>query len=218
MMQTVQRAKDEWLSIQADFIQRWLSEGKGFQCEETSDQLDASLVVGTRERIKTLRVLIEGAAYTLVLFKDEIDDKKKLNFYWYTTQALPQPVQGVTYLVAESDITHQLFKQLDTRTTILEWGQFEDLLHVATTDETEARYILAPDVMARVYDAWVTHQEFLGRVRFSGDRAALLTGLHRIEERDENKTLLDDDMPEKILSAHTLLRTLAQAVLASKAI
>jgi len=65
-------------------------------------------------------------------------------------------------LVAETDFTHKYFQQFDTNTTLLEWGQFEDLLHVETTNETEARYLLPPDAMENIYHSWSSNAEFFG--------------------------------------------------------
>jgi hypothetical protein len=48
--------------------------------------------------------------------------------------------------------------------TLLEWNDFESLLHVATTNEAEARYILTPDFMLALYEWWSKEK---GNVRLS---------------------------------------------------
>ncbi len=209
---TVRAVKLDWLKIQAQYVQRWLEEVQGFKCRDGSSQVDVSLVVGQKQIIKDLRVSIDGVEHNLILFKDEVGDKKKLNFYWFANISLNQQISGTTYLVAETDFSHKLFKQFETSTTLLEWGQFEDLLHVETTDETEARYLLPPDVMEKIYNIWSSNAEFLGRVKFSNNRMIALTGLKRLRDKNESKTLLHDEMPEKILQSRTMLSSLVESV------
>lgn len=213
---TVRAVKYDWLKIQAQFVQRWLEEVQGFKCRDASNQVDTSLVVGQKEIIKDLLVSIDGEEYGLILFKDEVGDKKKLNFYWYASNDLKQQISGTTYLVAETDFSHKLFKQFETSTTLLEWGQFEDLLHVETTNETEARYLLPPDVMEKIYNSWLSNVEFLGRVKFSNSRMIALTGLKGLKNNDESKTLLHDEMPEKILQSQAMLSSLIESVPSSR--
>ena len=57
--------------------------------------------------------------------------------------------------------------------TILEWNDFENMLHVATTNETEARYVLTPDFMQDLYDWWKEHKTNI-RVSFIKDSLYIL--------------------------------------------
>lgn len=57
--------------------------------------------------------------------------------------------------------------------TVLEWNEFENLLHVATTDETEARYVLTPDFMQNLYDWWKEQKTNI-RLSFIGEHMYIL--------------------------------------------
>jgi hypothetical protein len=70
-------------------------------------------------------------------------------------------LQGKTFVSSEGDTTglaHMSFwNSLSTKgvqTTELEWNDFEKLLHVATNNPSEARYILPPDFMVDLYEWW----------------------------------------------------------------
>jgi len=77
---TVRAVKHDWLNLQAQYVQRWLEEVKGFPCREASDQVDPSLVVGQKEIMKDLLVSIDGEEYGLLLFTDEVGDRKNSIF------------------------------------------------------------------------------------------------------------------------------------------
>lgn len=57
--------------------------------------------------------------------------------------------------------------------TVLEWNDFEDKLHVATTDAVAAREILTPDCMQDVYDWWLEHKLNM-RIAVKGNKLYLL--------------------------------------------
>ncbi len=74
---------------------------------------------------------------------------------------LNKELTGKTFVSAEGDkrgfgnwsaFANNKLEQ--AKETILEWNEFESLLHVATTDEVEARYILTPNFMHDLYDWW----------------------------------------------------------------
>lgn len=74
---------------------------------------------------------------------------------------LKRELGGKTFVSSEAHKNHfdnlTIFDRSTSsgiRETILEWNEFEDLLHVATTNEMEARYILTPDFMHDLYDWW----------------------------------------------------------------
>ena len=85
---------------------------------------------------------------------------------------LPVLRSGKTFVSTDGDrngFGHRTF--WNTRVTdaglsdvILEWNEFENLLHVASTDQIEARVVLTPDVMHRLYDWW---QGEKGNIRLS---------------------------------------------------
>ena len=89
---------------------------------------------------------------------------------------LPFTVKGRTYISTEGDTTgfaHKTFwknvmGRTDVEETILESNDFENDLHVATTDPTEAREILTPDFMVDLHDWWMEHKLNM-RIGFAGN-------------------------------------------------
>ena len=81
-------------------------------------------------------------------------------------------LEGKTFVSTEGDkkgFGHQSFwksltSQAGVQVTELEWNEFESLLHVATTNPSEARYVLPPDFMHDLYEWW---KEKKGNVRIS---------------------------------------------------
>lgn len=57
--------------------------------------------------------------------------------------------------------------------TVLEWNDFENHLHVATSDPTAARELLTPDFMEDLYDWWTEHKLNV-RIAFKGKKMYLL--------------------------------------------
>ena len=212
MFKQFTNAQNKWIKIQSHFIERWLCEEQGFLKADTLISLDTSLIVGQITIIKEIPIFYNERTFNLVLYTDMHDADPRLQFCWYTEQKLSQSIDGTTYLVAESDFSHRLFNQLDTRTTLLEWNDFEDMLHVETTDPTEARYLLPPDIMATIYDSWKKHSDYLGRVKFAGDKIKVVSGLKlslvTIKEEEERVTLLHEDTPNAVLNTFKLAESL----------
>lgn len=84
---------------------------------------------------------------------------------------LPKTLTGKTFISTEGDkrgFGHVSFwnnlKDTGAQETELEWNDFENKLHVAATDPTEARYILTPDYMQDLFAWW---QEKHGNIRIS---------------------------------------------------
>jgi hypothetical protein len=80
---------------------------------------------------------------------------------YFVSLDLKRALSGKTFVVTEGDeqgFGYGSFWGSRTgdklKETTLEWNEFEDLLHVATTDEVEARYILTPSFMHDLYDWW----------------------------------------------------------------
>ncbi len=57
--------------------------------------------------------------------------------------------------------------------TVLEWNDFENHLHVATTNPVAARELLTPDVMQNIYDWWTEHKLNI-RISFRGNKLYML--------------------------------------------
>jgi|GEM_PF-5742876 len=212
LVKTLPKAKHTGLEIQVSFIKSWLVDVLGYSVYTAVTKIDPALVLGEKPVLANLTVETGDGICGLLLFKDEVGDRKKVNFYWYSKRQLQQDISGITYLIAESDFTHRLFKQFETQTTLLEWGQFEDLLHVETTDETEARYLLPPDIMEEIYDNWSNHTNQLGRVKFADNTLSIVTGLKTRLSQDVNETLLHQAYPDHIKQSHSLLQSLEASI------
>jgi hypothetical protein len=92
---------------------------------------------------------------------------------FFVVHDLPRSLEGKTFITTEGDKKgfgniswwRQKFRTKETpRETLLEWNDFENKLHVATTNEIEARYILTPDFMQELYNWW---SERGGNIRIS---------------------------------------------------
>jgi hypothetical protein len=94
---------------------------------------------------------------------------------------LPRSHSAETYISTDGDRTgfaHRGFWSdlLETGTvkeTILESNDFEETLHVATSDPVAAREILTPNLMAGVYDWWNEHKLNM-RIAFKSNKLYLL--------------------------------------------
>lgn len=91
-------------------------------------------------------------------------------------------LKGKTFVSTDGDrkgFGHQSFWNKFTkngdevRPTQLEWNQFEDLLHVATSDPTEARYVLSPSFMNDLYKWWSGRKMNI-RISFIGNKMYML--------------------------------------------
>lgn len=98
----------------------------------------------------------------------------------FAVVALPRSLVGKTFISTEGDKSgfgHISFWNgiMDTgaRETELEWNDFENKLHVAATDPTEARYILTPDFMQDLYTWWLEKPGNI-RVSFIGNHLGVL--------------------------------------------
>ncbi len=96
------------------------------------------------------------------------------------TVLLPKTLMATTYVSTEGvkhGLAHKNFwsgvKERGIEETVLEWNDFEKDLHVASSDGTEARYILTPDFMADLYAWWQEGKENI-RISFSGNQMLLL--------------------------------------------
>lgn len=105
---------------------------------------------------------------------------KKIFKGYFVSYELPHVLDGKTFVSTEGDkfgFGHRTFWSEVTYTgateTKLEWNDFEELLHVATTDRVEARYILTPKFMQELYTWWKPHETNI-RISFIGNRVCML--------------------------------------------
>jgi len=107
-------------------------------------------------------------------------NKKKVFKGLFFSFELPNTLTHKTFVSTEGDsdgFGHQTFlkrlKGEGLEVTELEWGQFEDLLQVATTDPAGARQVLTPDFMVELYDWWKTKKQNI-RISFNENRLSIL--------------------------------------------
>lgn len=75
---------------------------------------------------------------------------------------ISKTLEGITFISTEGDergfghrdLWGRITGKSNVEETELEWNDFEDDLHVATSDGTEARYILTPDLMQDLHEWW----------------------------------------------------------------
>lgn len=100
---------------------------------------------------------------------------------YFVSFDLERPLAGKTFISTEGDTRgfgHRSFWKGVTggqklEVTELEWNDFENLLHVATTNPTEARYILTTNFMTDLYDWWKDKKRNI-RIAFIGSRMYVL--------------------------------------------
>lgn len=110
---------------------------------------------------------------------------------------LTRPLIGMTFVTAEKDTTGFGNRSLfggGAGETVLEWNEFEELLHVATTNEVEARYILTPKFMADLYTWWKEQTEDTIRVSFIGQRMYILFPDRRMKLHDTVAALTEEEV------------------------
>jgi hypothetical protein len=125
--------------------------------------------------------------------------------------SLAKILAGKTFVSAEHDKTgfgHLSFFNSAIKETILEWNEFEDILHVATTNEVEARYILTPDFMVDLHRWWKGRGENI-RLSFIGDRLFILYPDRRVRIGETVKELDETSLIEHL---YTIARPLMHVV------
>lgn len=90
------------------------------------------------------------------------------------------------------------------QTTQLEWSEFHDLLNITTTNETEARYILTPDMMADIYDWWNTQHRSI-RMSFIGKHMYILYDSHTSRNGRIPENMTDQKLFQEVYETATIL-------------
>ncbi len=111
---------------------------------------------------------------------------------------LDRTLTGKTFISTEGDTSgwgHKSFwgslKDGGVKETQLEWPEFENLLHVATTDGAEARYVLTTDFMQDLHEWWKKEKgnirlSFIGKrmyILFPDNQVQLSGTIGKIEEK-----------------------------------
>ena len=120
---------------------------------------------------------------------------------------LPRALTGKTFITTEGDrrgfgkisLWRRLFKSQETpKETVLEWNDFENKLHVATTNETEARYVLTPDLMQSLFDWWSIRKGKI-RVSFIDNRMYVLYSDRHVKLGSTALSIKEKDLKKYIL-------------------
>lgn len=119
---------------------------------------------------------------------------------------LPHVLYGKTFISTDGDkygFGHRTFwnavSESGAQETTLEWNDFEALLHVATTDKVEARYILTPDFMTELHDWWKGRETNI-RMSFIGNRVYMLFPDEQIRIDETVDSIDAQEVREYILS------------------
>lgn len=185
----------------------------------------SELVTESRNRVHVddmLSIDVGGRS----LFVSELDIKhetgsgknrkvKKIFKGYFVSFDLPRPLTGKTFVSTEGDkkgFGHMSFWKSKTgdniRETILEWNEFEKLLHVATNNESEARYVLPPDFMHDLYEWW-QHKKQNIRLSFIAHRMYILYPDNNIRIKNTVPDLSEKHIQSYILTiAKPLLHVL----------
>nr|MBP9843211.1 DUF3137 domain-containing protein [Candidatus Paceibacterota bacterium] len=134
---------------------------------------------------------------------------------YFISYELPHTLDGKTFVSTEGDESgfgHKQFwlhsEALLPSETILEWAEFENLLHVMTTDKIEARYILTPNFMSDLYDWWKDKKRNT-RISFIKDRMYLLFPDNQIRLNDSVANIDEEEVKQYMLTiARPLLHVL----------
>lgn len=125
---------------------------------------------------------------------------------YFVSYEIPAKLTGSTFISTEGDTDGfgnqsflDTFRDSAVRPTSLEWNEFEDLLHVVTSDPVEARYILTPDFMVDVFDWW-QHKKTNIRISFKENRMSVLYPDANIKMFNTLKTLTEDEFTQYVLS------------------
>ena len=124
---------------------------------------------------------------------------------YFVSFDLDRTLEGKTFVSAEGDETgfgHRSFftdiGKKGVQETKLEWNQFESKLHVATDNETEARYVFTTDFMSDLYLWWEGRKSHI-RISFIGNHMYMLfpdgrvrfdSTIPRINEKEVKEYLL----------------------------
>lgn len=135
---------------------------------------------------------------------------------YFATTSLKETLNGKTFVSTEGDLhgfAHRSYWSSLTnekvKETIFEWNDFEELLHVATDNEKEARHVLTPTFMTDLYDWWKIQSKANIRVSFIGNNFYLLFPDKQIRFEDTVSEVEEKQLQEYLLTiAKPLLHVL----------
>lgn len=132
--------------------------------------------------------------------------EKRIFKGYFVSYELPHVLDAKTFISTEGDDSgfgHLDFWNLTKETlpseTTLEWAEFEDLLHVMTTDKVEARYILTPNFMSDLYDWWKQQKGNI-RISFINDKMYLLYPDAQVRMHDSVASIDEEEVRQYMLT------------------
>lgn len=128
--------------------------------------------------------------------------EKKIFKGYFISCPLTRTLEGKTFVSTEGDTTgfaHRTFWGGDVKETTLEWNQFEALLHVATNNEVEARYVLTTNFMNDLYEWWHTKSTNI-RISFIGNQMCLLFPDNNIRFHSTVEKISKEEVEEYLLT------------------
>jgi hypothetical protein len=152
------------------------------------------------------RVFVAEACISHVTDSGKNRHVKEIFRGYFASYSLQKSLTGKTFISTDGDrngFGHRSFWSAHTtdgaHDTVLEWNEFEDLLHVATTDPVEARTILTPDVMSRLYDWWAgqNRQQNI-RLSFLGASVNVLFPSSEVHFLQTIKTISSEDIEKSV--------------------
>lgn len=136
---------------------------------------------------------------------------KKIFKGFFVSYELPNTLDGKTFVSTEGDehgFGHRTFwnavNESGAAETTLEWNAFEELLHVATTDRVEARYILTPSFMNDLYDWWKPKSTNI-RISFIKNRFYMIFPDHQARLNESVDKIDEKEVREYMLTLATPL-------------
>jgi hypothetical protein len=135
---------------------------------------------------------------------------------YFATINLKETLTAKTFVSTEGDLhgfAHRSYWSSLTnekiKETIFEWNDFEELLHVATDNEQEARQVLTTDFMTDLYDWWKIQAKTNIRISFIGNNFYLLFPDKQIRFEDTVSEVDEKSLQEYLLTiARPLLHVL----------
>lgn len=191
--------------------------GDSIEKNQVSDDLEKSELITEPHNTNQVDNIIEVDYKDSIIRIAELDIRhntgsgknKQTNFIfhgYFVSFDLKKELTGKTFVSTDSD--KRGFANLSVfgntgegqaRETILEWNEFENLLHVATTDEVEARYILTPNFMHDLYDWWQGRKTNI-RLSFIGNRLYILYPDDKIRINQTVEKITDEAITDYIFS------------------
>ena len=181
----------KWRQLYHIIRSHYLSLKESPESRQVLEMLGVSELITDDFNVTQIDNVFEVSIGTSALFVSELDVKNVTgsgksrhvnNIFkgYFAVYKLNRVCKGKTFVSTEGDLygfAHRTYweglTRGDVKETIFEWNDFENLLHVATNDEVEAREIITTDFMQDLYNWWNPQANNI-RISFVGDYMYLL--------------------------------------------